>query len=394
MMENQTFRRLKRHLCKIAKFIYCASGYVLWILLIISFYIKVQNGGSLVRSILHFQIMTPFFLKLNAIGKVAETIGISSILIVWLYSSLDKQELGLKYIDILKEQNKFFYLYTVSHILSILISIWASKCSAIEIGTIALCIVFWGCLVHGVFLWKLLFNVNTRKKLSKNIWKHRILNNSDADFLKTVYSLTDMVDIKVDFDTNAACDLVCLAMNEFPKKSNNSVSKKLPFYSSFWKNLLENHPEEKRNIIFKLVFRNLIDSKYTELNPKIYACAGYILWMYKYTLDIQECANKEQSTLIDIQVHLESLNLNHQPYKEINTYLSFFYSALIWLIFLNKRITLNSYLLDKCNAYYSLPETISIEEYLQAFATCLQIQDNRQIKICMKQLINGNAGET
>lgn len=376
---------------KIIKYFYCGLGVILWGLLFVSCAIEIKSGGSIFRSCIKCGWETPNFLNLEAIGAVAETIGITSILIVWLYSSFDKVELGLKYIDILRNKYKFYYVFTASHVVSILITIWASKTVALEIGLLSLSIVCWGCVAHGAFLWELLFNPNARKQLSIQKWKRDIEKSDSITLKKTVYNLVDIVDINENVDTVTACELVSMVMKKIETKIKYQDTRYLVAdYYSVWQNLLEKHSDEKRTIITQMIFSNLNKTfSDKEKNSVFYICAGYILWLYNYTLSNQDCQNKEEATLTNMLIQLDKMyydsNCTFDVLRDI--LLTFFYT-LMWLIFVNKKICLNSNLLNRCNNFKSIYiENIDlINNYITDMAKCLHIVDEKEIIIALTQM--------
>ena len=85
---------------KIFKKLFLIIGYVFWAFLVCLILFRFfNNNTSLFIKYFKCNFSTSFeaFINPKSIEKLADTIGIGSILIVWLYSSLDKRELGIKY---------------------------------------------------------------------------------------------------------------------------------------------------------------------------------------------------------------------------------------------------------------------------------------------------------
>lgn len=371
-------KRKKDILLIIGKILYIITGFILWLLLLVSVFIELKNGGSIFRSILKCKLSVPNFINLSAIGNVCESLGISSILIVWLYSSLDKTELGIRFITILKDISKYFYLYTLSHVLSILIGIWASKTVSLEIGALSLLIVFWGSGMHGYFIYKLILNSKCRKHLVENRWKSEIDNNNQTSFLKTVYSLMEVVDISNNIDTKAACHLVAIAFN---KMKNKGIFNILNHYQAMWGLLLEKHDKEKQSIIVNYIFDSLSDIN--EEHKDI--CASYIIWLYRATISKATEKGNFELALLDVQLYLDNLLINScaKSTKIFNDLYACFY-IIMWLIFFEHKTNLNSWILKRgLNAKIS-PE-LKNETFVLAIAKCLEI-DEKIIDVCIKQL--------
>lgn len=371
---------------KLFKRTYWCAGWFLWICLACSVIIEFINGGSIIHTIFNSSVAVPQFLNLEAIGKVCETIGISSILIVWLYSSFSKEEIGLKYIEILRFEHKYYWAYTLSHILSILAAIWASKTNALEIGLLALLIVIWGCAMHGVFIFKLLFNPASKKRISKAVWEYRIDNPEDeTDYFQHIYTLTDIVDVRENFNLNDTAYLIADAMLKLPSKYGKSLDDNLYFYQVIWKNLLEKHNNEKRIIITKLMFIKISEREGFE-EAKTNICAGYILWLYDDILNKQNGKTKEKDTLSNIMMHLEILS-SQTKNEFIQQCLFAFFYCLMWLVFFNKKISLNNYLLEKSNDFkFDVLQIYKMRNYVVALSKNLEYDNKDAINISLEQI--------
>lgn len=110
--------------------------------------------------------------KLDSVLNVVKTIGICSTLITWVYSSLDKVELGLKYGELLDELYPRYNMYVLGHFAAILIAIWLCYAKLLESAVIALCIVLLGCCLQ----WKTLENVvlssKKRERIAIDRWRN------------------------------------------------------------------------------------------------------------------------------------------------------------------------------------------------------------------------------
>ncbi len=114
------------------------------------------------------------FFNIAAMKDVAKTVGISSILVLWIYNKLDKQEFGIKYSDLLKKQFQGYHVCVMTHILSILICIWAANVGSIECAALSLAIILLNMVLQMYVLLGIILNTNRRKSLAYLVWEEQL----------------------------------------------------------------------------------------------------------------------------------------------------------------------------------------------------------------------------
>lgn len=139
------------------------------------------------------------FLPVKAIQSVAETIGFGSILLVWIYAVLDKQELGLRYSTILKAVCPTYHYFVLSHLMGILCCIWLSNAKIWEGALLSLIIVFLDLIVHWRAMSLLVFHSNKRRQIAAGEWEKRLLEGeTDRTYLNELLTVASVLRLERD----------------------------------------------------------------------------------------------------------------------------------------------------------------------------------------------------
>lgn len=121
----------------------------------------------------------------EAILKVAETIGFGSILIAWVYGSLDNINAGVKNRKLLPYVCANYHYIVVIHLVSILLCIGLCKVHAVDAAFVALLLVFFGGIAHWSVISALVFHTDECLIAAKAYWLDKIEKNIPP-FNKTV----------------------------------------------------------------------------------------------------------------------------------------------------------------------------------------------------------------
>lgn len=146
---------------------------LLWALLVILLIQFWLEGESFLQEVLEKYRLIQF-VPAASVRTMAETVGFGSILLVWVYSILDKQELGLRYSVLLQSLYPAYFYFVVSHFLAMLLCVGLSGMPMIDGALLALLIVIGGGILQGKALSILVFNSEKRRWAAANVWEKRL----------------------------------------------------------------------------------------------------------------------------------------------------------------------------------------------------------------------------
>lgn len=109
--------------------------------------------------------------NLEAVLSISQTVGFSSVLIVWVYSSFDKEQLGFRYSELLQELYPNYNLFVLSHFCSVVSAIGLSKAKYLESAIVSLIILLLGCALQWKALENLILFEDKREKIACDKWQ-------------------------------------------------------------------------------------------------------------------------------------------------------------------------------------------------------------------------------
>lgn len=383
---------------------YYNIGIVLWIVLLISLFVNIVFKKSITHTFecwFSQNLLLPSLFNVESIKNVVETIGISSILLAWLYASLDKLEIGIRYIDILRKKYRHFIKCTFSHIIAVLLCIWSCYSGALELSLLSLIVILWGSIIH----WKAIKNIiiysSSRNLMAISIWKQELNdaykdNSSANSLLQKVNKIIATID-PLDEHFVVTSELILLSMNYTYKKSIDEKRNPIISLTEIWDCLLSNKSENERFTISRIVLKKLSEELVNQDSHINFTIVGaYVLWLCK-----SNCFN-DKSEFNKLQPYIESLGVEIKStfeylYKKEDesfspsiSLLTFFWYVL-WLNFLSGQITLSQlFIAEKFNF---ASKTCKITKKLFAetceyFTGSLPIEFKSNIKCAAKNQVN------
>ena len=171
---------------------------VLWGIVILSLIHTYSCGKGLVAIGLSKTSLAQI-LPIESIKSVAETVGFGSILLVWIYAVLDKQELGLRYSIILQAVCPAYPYFVLSHLMGILFCIWLSNADIWDGALLSLIIVFLDLIVHWRAMSLLVFHSNKRRQIAASEWEKRLLEGeTDQTYLNELLTAASVLRLERD----------------------------------------------------------------------------------------------------------------------------------------------------------------------------------------------------
>lgn len=211
------------------------------------------------------------FIRGKGVLKVAETIGLSSILVAWIYAALDKTELGLRYSDLAKEDVPCYFLYVIVHFACVLVCVFLGTINMIESACISLLIILWSGYIQCRILLRVVLSSENRAKLAVLVWERRIneaiqvsLNELVLELLNIAGSITEeLID-----STDELQEKLSNAMERIGSKAEASQAE-IEDLGRIWARLLYDKASENQLVLVHNILK---------VSPSDFVGAGYALW--------------------------------------------------------------------------------------------------------------------
>lgn len=366
------WQREKEHLRRARKnqrywyILYCLSVVALWVLLAISLTCEVLTGSS-VSAHLFFLRQMPHFLNLTAVRRTAETVGFGSILIAWLYASLDKEELGLTYSDLLRAVYPTYSRFVIGHLIAMLSCVWCAESGMLEGALLSLLLILMGVVIHWRALSSLVYKPARRRQAAIDEWNRKIDEwdetecgdqDSKASHQSVFYDIADVLSIH---DRDSAQQMQrCFARALFRftaayhqetdkgKEKTDTDGERmhraqlLTDVSHLWDRAAGRRTGGERVLMLDGVLRSCIQEsrEEAELGP---ICAGCVLWLYRSCADTAKgTALPQEARLLRLRDDLDSVRARFRGSEgsPVVRYIDEVFTLLVWIHFLNKEIRL------------------------------------------------------
>ena len=119
----------------------------------------------------------PNFVSSKSISEIVKIIGLSSVLIGIICANMDKEILGLSYLEIFQNTFKEYRIYSCVHIIFVLLCCGLSVTGFTESSWITLAVVFLGTCYQVLVVSYSIFNIRAIEKLAYNVWETRANGN-------------------------------------------------------------------------------------------------------------------------------------------------------------------------------------------------------------------------
>lgn len=146
---------------------------ILFSVLFVSLYTEFRTGESWMYN--NYPHLTcPPFLRAPVILETIKILGLSTILIGVIYSSLDKQMLGLSYSELLQFRFISYHPCSVAHILATVLCIITSAAGISESAIITLIAVLYGFLYQWIAIYSVVLNSQKSEKIAVSKWEESL----------------------------------------------------------------------------------------------------------------------------------------------------------------------------------------------------------------------------
>lgn len=233
--------------------VYCGITVLFWCLLVILLLQHYIQGENFLDQLLVATRLI-MFVSISSIQNVAETVGFGSFLLVWIYAALDRQELGLRCSSLLQSLYPAYYIFLISHLISMLLCIALCSVGIIGGALLALCIVIWGGGLHVRVLSILIFNSERRRWAAANVWERRLLHAVvDDTYLHEICAAAAVLTLEKDSATQRILRYfhqglfryvgsIYWDMQTEPRAAQNALMN----LAQVWENLLLQRTEQER----------------------------------------------------------------------------------------------------------------------------------------------------
>ena len=260
---------------------------ILGVLLLISIGIELfagLSGCALLRKTFvwmdpFFVVLSPFFCAASVL-KVAETIGVCSILVAWIYAALDKTELGIRYGELVRRELLGYHGYVAVHFVSVLLCLWLSKAGMTESAVLALCGVLYASLLQWKVLHGVILSSEHRRGLALGVWDSRVEAAQNSEEVKAI--ALDMIDVITERGAAEAAPLLEKLVSvvlEYGQRCRtehgiDGLELAVEDVAWFWGRLLQGTEKSERIYMARDLF-SCCGGNGCDYGV---ICAGYVLW--------------------------------------------------------------------------------------------------------------------
>lgn len=295
-MDKRGGQKSERPLYKI----YCYAEIALGVVAVVFALIKLGTGLSIchhmANSIPLFQwISNSKFINSEAITAVAETVGFGSILIVWIYSALDKEEMNVCYGDLLRAIYPQYHYFVLGHLAAMIFCLWMAHIEYIEAACWALAVILCGCVIQWKALSNIIFSNKKRREIALAEWNRRAIEDgantrNPREVLSCIYGLEQVLPFNDGESFKEICWALSLALQRYAATFRDQCGTRdqqkwmLREMVDIWECLLEKRSADQQDMLLKNLFCAAADRTDQEERKKVgnrVLCASYICWLYE-----------------------------------------------------------------------------------------------------------------
>lgn len=282
------------------------------------------------------------FITAASIRSVAETIGFGSILLVWIYAVLDKQELGLRYSSLLRAVYPAYHCFVIAHLVAVLLCVGLSEVGAVDVSLVALAIVFWSGFIHCKAMFLLIFKSKDRRRAAADKWEQQLIGNKvDRSYLSELCNVTNVLGLETDpaaqrIRSYFYCGLVRYAMSieDYSSAGEKEIQRVLSDLAQVWDLLLHPRTNSERLLVAGEVL-GMANSQEAEgaqiVRPECLGavCLAYVICVYRLCDERNiEVDEEEAIRSTNQQLKLTSLRCDS---REVVNYLLISRRLLAWM---------------------------------------------------------------
>ncbi len=153
--------------------------FIITIFVVVSLYYEFFKGHSVLGG--EFKMRCPVFLQASSIYEVIKVIGLTNILIGWIYAKIDNKMLSISYSEILNSQFPLYGLFAMFHFFATLACIAVSKAGLSESSILLLIATLLGFLYQGIVFYKIILSSKKCEELAKLTWQEKMKDVEDLE---------------------------------------------------------------------------------------------------------------------------------------------------------------------------------------------------------------------
>lgn len=294
---------------------------------------KLSTGW--IHNVLEYIITTVHgFVSSTAIFEIAKAIGICSVFIGWMYASLDKEEIGKKYKELLDYRYKFYSWFVGIHFIAVLACMWLAKVDYLESASIAVAALLWGCILQWKAIKNIILSSAQRKRTAIKVWKCD-LQKEDKQYekLKSMAKVISTCGInRCDQLEEVFVEHVSAFLSGIECKEQ-SMQKAL----ELWSSLFTNNEKSSRIFIATNIFSKL-DEKNVDKEALCIISAAYVLWIHNHFVANKKSGKRlpeKEIVINEISNEYSAVKIqtNGIPNPELWNYSNAAVSILTWMYF-------------------------------------------------------------
>ena len=226
----------------------------------------------------------------DAILKVAEAVGLSSLPIAGIYAVWGRNELGLKYSELLKSVCPKYSTYVVVHFFAVLGCFWTSCIDALEVALSLLSIVLLGLPLQWQILCILVLYPKDRRTIAVYAWREKLhlfgeeprKTTDFHDICSFAVHCLDIDGIYNEKTPDIFADGLFKYVEDHPEKAMYTAAQRLYEIQVIWDRLLLHHSSVEQEILVRQIFQHLTTKKAQNDSPVLgMICAGYVLRLHR-----------------------------------------------------------------------------------------------------------------
>lgn len=287
------------------RIVFCVLGILLFVSMVFEFFTGASFCAWLrmnnVWADCFIGALAPFF-HADSVLKVAETIGVCSILIAWIYASLDKVELGICYEELVRKKLRGYHYYVAVHFVCVLLCLWLCKAEMVAASVVALC----GVACTSCLQWKVLNSVVLssahRRELAMSVWRSRVKESAQnaAESKKLALNMISVIAGKGSTETLPLQREFITVVKNYVKQCrtedvDGGLERAVEDAAWFWDRLLGGAGKSEQIYRARGLFL-CCDGDGDDYGA---ISAGYVLWLMNDTIMRGEQANKSPEKALD-----------------------------------------------------------------------------------------------
>lgn len=249
----------------------------------------------------------------SAILKVSEAVGLSSLPIAAVFAVWRRNELGLKYSELLDDVCPEYIRYVLLHFVAVLCCFWFSSTGTLELALLSLFVVLLGFPLQWAVLCALVLNPKDRRTIAIGKWqsKLRLLGGNSCgitDFYDICSYAVHCLDTDGIYNERTPAifaDGLFKFVEDRLEDASYSAAQRLYEIQVIWDQLLFRRSLDEQEVLLRRIFQHLA-TKQGKDHPSTLGmiCTGYVLSLH-HSCVIENMSRGEAPVKVLIQVSNE-----------------------------------------------------------------------------------------